>query len=287
MIIRIINSKNIKPVGLILLLLTTSGFAELAIAAGQLMVAPTRIIFEARDRTAQVSLVNSGNEAETFRLEFVRKRMTENGQFQDVVSPQEGERFSDTMIRFSPRQVTLPPGQSQTIRLILRKKANLEAGEYRSHLLFKTIPKTSSSSIESVGSKDGKNLSIELTPALGISIPVIVRHGKTNADITIDGIKPLFDKKLKKQMVEFVLGRSGNQSVYGDLSVNLIKSNGTTYNLARVNGISVYSPNKSRKIRLVIYPPKNVSLKDGKLVVVYTKPADAGGAIMAKGSSNL
>lgn len=251
------------------------------------MVAPTRIIFEARDRTAQVSLVNSGTEEETFRLEFVRKRMTDDGQFLDVDKPIEGELFSDQMIRFSPRQVTLPPGQSQTIRLILRKKANLQAGEYRSHLLFRTIPKTGNSSIEAASNKDGKNLSIELTPALGISIPVIVRHGKTSVDVSVRNIKTIYDKRLKKQVAEFVLERGGNQSVYGDLSVNLIKSNGTTYNLARVNGISVYSPNKSRKIRMVIYPPKNVSLKDGKLVVVYTKPADAGGAIMAKGDSDL
>jgi len=287
MTIGIMKSINIKSTGLAIILLSITGYADLALAAGQLMVAPTRIIFEARDRTAQVSLVNSGTEQETFRLEFVRKRMTQDGQFLDVDTPLEGELFSDQMIRFSPRQVTLPPGQSQTIRLILRKKANLQAGEYRSHLLFRTIPKTGSSSIESASNKDNKNLSIELTPALGISIPVIVRHGKTSADVNISNIKPLYDKRLKKQVVEFVLGRNGNESVYGDLSVNLIKSNGTTYNLARVNGISVYSPNKSRKIRMVVYPPKGVSIKDGKLVVVYAKPADAGGAIMAKGSSDL
>ena len=281
---RKIKSTSLIPLFLLVLALV---YTELTRAAGQLMVAPTRIIFEARDRTAQVSLVNSGTETETFRLEFVRKRMTETGQFLDVDKPLADERFSDGMIRFSPRQVTLPPGQSQTIRLILRKKANLEAGEYRSHLLFKTIPKTSASSIESVGNKDGKNLSIELKPSLGISIPVIVRHGKTTSAVSIDGIKRFYDKKQKKQVVEFVLSRNGNESVYGDLSVNLIKSNGTTYNLARMNGISVYSPNSMRKVRMVIYLPKNVSLKEGKLVIVYTKPADAGGAIMAKGSSDL
>jgi len=287
MTIRIMNSINIKSSSLAILLLFTIGYAERALAAGQLMVAPTRIIFEARDRTAQVSLVNSGTEEETFRLEFVRKRMTDDGQFLDVDTPLEGELFSDQMIRFSPRQVTLPPGQSQTIRLILRKKANLQAGEYRSHLLFRTIPKTGSSSIESATNKDSKNLSIELTPALGISIPVIVRHGKTSADIDVTNIKYFYDNRLKKQLIEFELGRKGNESVYGDISVNLIKSDGTTYNLARVNGISVYSPNKLRKIRMVVYPPKGISIKDGKLVVVYAKPADAGGAIMAKGSSDL
>ena len=281
------TSKSFKHIFIGALVLLALAYAELGHAAGQLMVAPTRIIFEPRDRTAQVSLVNSGTEEETFRLEFVRKRMTEDGQFLDVDSPLEGEKFADGMIRFSPRQVTLPPGQSQTIRLILRKQANLAAGEYRSHLLFKTVPKTSSSSIESVGDKEGTNLSIELTPALGISIPIIVRHGQTKADVSIDGIKQFYDKKLKKEIVEFVLNRSGNQSVYGDLSINLIKANGTTYNLARMNGISVYSPNEKRKVHMVIYPPKNVSLKDGQLVIVYTQSVGSGGAIMAKGSAGL
>ena len=38
------------------------------------------------------------------------------------VDENEPGMYSDEMVRFSPRQVTLEPGQSQTVRLLLRKK---------------------------------------------------------------------------------------------------------------------------------------------------------------------
>jgi P pilus assembly chaperone PapD len=252
-------------------------------AAGQLMVAPTRIIFEARDRTAKVNLVNNGQETATYRLEFTRKRMTKDGKFLDVDKPLPGELFCDQMIRFSPRQVTLPPGQSQTIRLILRKPANLAAGEYRSHLLFRSIPKTSTSSIESIDKKKSEKLKIELTPVLGISIPVIVRHGKTEATVSIDDIV-LGKSQNNQPAVRFSLKREGNASVYGDLSVTFIKADGKNMTLSKANGISVYSPNSERIVALPLYIPKGVSLHSGKLVIEYKRPVEQGGGLLAKQS---
>jgi len=251
------------------------------LAAGQLMVAPTRIIFEARDRTAKVNLVNNGTETATYRLEFTRKRMTKDGNFIDVDKPLPGELFCDEMIRFSPRQVTLPPGQSQTIRLILRKPANLAAGEYRSHLLFKAIPKTESSSIEALDQKKANKLTIELTPVVGISIPVIVRHGDTSATVSIDNIV-MGKTKNNQPAISFALKREGNQSVYGDLSVTYIKADGAKLTLSKANGISVYSPNAERVVALQLYIPKGVKLSGGQLLVEYKRPAEQGGGLIAK-----
>ena len=257
-----------------------------SLAAGQLMVAPTRVIFEARDRTAKVSLVNNGTETATYRLEFTRKRMTKDGNFVDVDKPIEGELFCDEMIRFSPRQVTLPPGQSQTIRLILRKPANLATGEYRSHLLFKSIPTSQSSSIESLDDKKDDKLRIELTPVLGISIPVIVRHGKTEATVSIDNI--IMGKTPNNQpAIQFSLKRVGNQSIYGDLSVSFEKTDGETITLSKANGISVYSPNAERSVALPLYTPKGIQLKGGKLIVTYSLPAEQGSGLIAKQTLDL
>lgn len=255
-------------------------------AAGELMVAPTRIIFEARDRTAKVNLVNNGTETATYRLEFTRKRMTEDGRFVDVDRPLPGEKFCDQMIRFSPRQVTLPPGQSQTIRLILRKPANLEPGEYRSHLLFRSIPKSSSSSIESIDKKKSSQLKIELTPVLGISIPVIVRHGKTEATVSIDKIS-IVKSRQNRLFTRFALQRDGNQSVYGDLSVDLITKDGKKINLSKANGISVYTPNSIRMVTLPLYLPKGVNLQGGELQIEYHLPVEQGGGLLAKKSQAI
>ena len=42
------------------------------------------------------------------------------------------------MIRYAPRRVTVPPGGSQQIRILLRRPRDLEPGEYRSHLWIVT-----------------------------------------------------------------------------------------------------------------------------------------------------
>lgn len=159
-------------------------FTPAAHALGELLVSPTRLIFEKHTRTASVSIVNAGNETKTYRIQFVERRMTPEGGFEEVKQAKPGEQFSSKMIRFSPRQVVLQPGQAQAIRLMLRKPAKLADGEYRSHLLFRAIPKANTSSLAKLS--DSKSISIKLTPIIGISIPVIVRHGQVSAAIQVE-----------------------------------------------------------------------------------------------------
>ena len=100
-----------------------------------LLVTPSRVVFEDRTRTAQVTLVNKGSETATYRISFIRQNMTEDGKFVPAEKDESG-LYSDTMVRYSPRQITLSPGQSQVVRLMLRKPKNLPDGEYRSHMLL-------------------------------------------------------------------------------------------------------------------------------------------------------
>ncbi|UCB55242.1 MAG: molecular chaperone, partial [Thiotrichales bacterium] len=144
-------------------------------AAAQLMISPTRVVFEGTERSKQVNLINNGSDVGRFRISFVRRKMLESGQ---IEAAEEGEpgMYSDDMVRFAPRQVTLQPGQSQTVRLMLRKKSGLEDGEYRSHLMFQSLPDSSSSNIEELASDNAKGVSVQLIPVVGITIPVIVRQ---------------------------------------------------------------------------------------------------------------
>ena len=40
------------------------------------------------------------------------------------------------LVRYSPRQVELAPGEVQTVRIQIRKPEGLKDGEYHSHLVF-------------------------------------------------------------------------------------------------------------------------------------------------------
>ena len=108
-------------------------------AMGQLMVSPTRVVFEGSDRSKQINLVNNGAETARYRISLVRRNMNADGKIVAVDENEPG-MYADEMVRFSPRQVTLAPGQSQTVRLMLRKKSGTADGEYRSHMLFQSLP---------------------------------------------------------------------------------------------------------------------------------------------------
>ena len=158
-------------------------------AAGDLAASPTRIVFEGGVRKAKVSLLNTSSEPNTYRIELVRKRMTESGEYQDVVEPGPGELFSDRMIRFSPRHVVLPPGRPQLVRLLLRRPAELADGEYLSYLRFTAVPSLEGQGVESILRQGEQEMSIKLIPVMSISIPIIVRQGRISGVASISELE--------------------------------------------------------------------------------------------------
>ncbi len=212
---------------------------------GGVLVAPTRVVFEGRDRNAELSLVNTGTETTTYRIEFLRLRMLDDGSFETVETPVEGERFSGELVRYSPRQVTLEPGVPQTVRLQLRLPADLEPAEYRSHLLFRALPPSTGT----VGRSETptRDIDIRLTALYGITIPVIVRHGDLSASVRIESARMDADG----EHVIVRLERSGERSVYGDL---LLSRAGDDAALSRMKGMAIYTPNAGRTVRVRIDP---------------------------------
>lgn len=270
----------------LVLALFFSAFYSNAYAGASLAISPTRIIFEGRTRTTSVSLINNGGSAATFRISFERKRMTEQGDIKNIKKPKTGELFADQMIRFSPRQISLAPGQVQVVRLLLRKPPGLETGEYRSHMLFREIPPDRSSSINT--KKSGKKkLSIQIIPVIGLSIPIIVRHGKTEASVKLTNLK-LHRIKGKPGSAKLTLKaiRDGNQSVYGDFTIYHNPGNRKEkLVVSKSNGLAIYTPNKSRNLSFKVQTPKGVSLDQGNLEVVYQTQPDKGDKLIA--SANL
>lgn len=250
-------------------------------AASQLMVTPTRIIFDGNTRSAKVTVINTGDESGTYRMSFINKRMTEDGKFEEIKETKDGELFSDKLVRFSPRQVVLEPGKSQIVRLSLRKPSKLAEGEYRSHLLFKAIPKDAGTSIKEAVKTD--KISIKLTPIISITIPVIVRHGKTTAEANIASVSfNAADKKNPKPFLSMKINRTGNQSIYGDMLAEFIEDGGTSSVVAQINGVAIYSPNKSRTLDLPLTIPPGLNLKNGVINVFYRSPQDKGGKVLSQ-----
>jgi P pilus assembly chaperone PapD len=262
--------------------------ALVAPAHAGLMLYPTRVVFEKNQRAAQIELINDGDKPATYRISLVNRRMTEDGRFEAADSAAPGEHFADGMLRFSPRQVTLEPGTAQTVRLMLRKPAELLEGEYRSHLQFEKLPDVEgSASIENQGQgANGKGIGVVLNVLVGASVPVIVRHGAVSANV---GLTHLVLKKDEAQhpLLALQFEREGSSSVYGDLSVTFTPRGGKPQVLARADGLAVYTPNRVRQAALPLELPKGMELAHGMLEVSYRDRPEAGGKLLAQANLEL
>lgn len=235
-----------------------------------LMLHPTRVIFEGRTRSKTIELMNKSNTSKTYRLEFVNRKMTENGKIV-IAEPQEkGELFAEQLVRFSPRQVTLAPGATQTVRLMLRKPANLENGEYRSHLQFNRIADISDSSdIENITKISKSGMSFELQTLVSVAIPVMVRHGELVESATIPELN-LTQSPTKNTNLTFSIHRTGNSSTYGNLTATFLPKDGSdSFILGKKDGVSVYIPNKQRHISMPLTWPDRKKPIDGRIELTY------------------
>ena len=253
-----------------LTLLCFGSVQSVAIAGANLMITPTRVVFDENMRTAQVTLINNGDESGDFRISFINQNMTADGKFEAVAEGEPG-MYANSMVRYSPRQITLPAGQSQVVRLMLRKPRELASGEYRSHMLFQTLPKSSKSSVENITKKDDKTISVEIVPIVGISIPVIVRHGKLESTLKLENAQFIpADEASPTPRIAVDMQRSGNESIYGDFrAIFTPNDGGPAVVIAIANGVAVYTPNTLRQFFLPVKVPAEVSLNKGSVRIVF------------------
>ena len=268
---------------------TASAAGELP-GVGDLLVAPTRVILEGRVRSAEVSLINIGSHTATYRVSFTHLRMTESGELKEIEKPEEGAPFADNLIRYSPREITLESNVAQVVRMQIRLPASLPEGEYRSHLLFRAVPPESAAperSIEkAVSETAAAGFSVRLIPIYGVSIPVIVRHGSTPATASLAEAVYRPAQGDEPPLLECKLGRSGNQSIYGNLTVKFLPASGTPRVVGVMNGVAVYTPNSFRIVRVPLQPAPGVVLGHGRLQVVFSK-AEANGERLAETAVSL
>jgi len=236
-------------------------------AGGGFRVTPTRVVFEQGFRSAELTLVNTGSEPTTYRISLTRMRMSDDGAIAEVADLLPGETCADSLVRFSPRQVDLEPGVPQTVRMQLRKPANLPSGEYRSHLVFRALPSLES---EAGGPGGTRGVSIALRPAFGAAIPVIVRHGETAATVDIAGVE------LRRRpdaeggpCLALELRRAGSRSVYGDLMVTFAPRGGRPRMAGGLRGLAVYTPNPVRRVLVPLRADGPIDWAAGTFQVDY------------------
>ncbi len=262
-----------KPLSLLAGLLLPVLLASNAYAS--LLISPTRLTFGDRERSAKVFLMNTSSETKTYRLEFQEQRQLPDGRYQSLKESElAGFNTASRMLRFSPRQVTLGPGERQQVRIAVRRPKDLAPGEYRSHLLLAALP----------GNKDRKQtegVGIQLNLRLSFSIPVIVRAGGLDAAAEFGPVELYQDAgSAKPDGMSFALNRSGLHSTFGNLKAFwLPHQGGEEHHVATLNNVSVFHENEQRLVRLSFHDPIT---QDGTLRLIYEGDDEFGGRTLAE-----
>lgn len=241
-------------------------------AQGDLLITPRRVVFEGNKRSMDLNLANTGKDTATYAISLVQIRMTEAGAFETITEPDPGQLFADQYIRFFPRSVTLGPNEAQVVKVQVVRANQLTPGEYRSHFYFRAVPKPKPLG-EAEKAKDSTSISVVLTPIFGITIPVIIRVGEPSVNLTLSDLKLNIVNDTTASF-SLLLNRAGNMSVYGDLTVYHISTQGKETKVGIANGIAVYTPNTTRRFQLNLNSVSGVDYHSGTLRAVFSAPSD-------------
>ncbi len=248
-------------------------FPILSRAQGDLLITPRRIVFEGNKQREEITLANTGQDTAYYSISFLQYKMTDDGSFKEITEPENGQMFADQYVRFFPRSVELAPGESQVVRMQLRRMPNMADGEYRSHLYFRAVPEEKPLGEDDIMT-DSSAIGIRLTPIFGISIPVIARIGNLSSKVALSDLTIQKDEK-EPPVLKIVINREGNQSVYGDLNVDYVTPDGEKIEIGIVKGIAVYTPNLLRRFSMALTIPEGIDLGKGKLLVRYSSANEA------------
>lgn len=237
-----------------------------ATAQGDLLISPLRVTFEGNKKSQEINLANVGKDTATFAVSVVDYRMNGDGSFEQITVPDSGQNFAGPYIRFFPRKVTLAPNEAQVVKLQVVKTAQMANGEYRSHLYFRAVP--DEKPLGETPKQDTSGISISLKPIFGITIPVIIRVGENDANVTLSDLSFTLSGDTAKLTMN--LNRTGMMSVYGDLKVDYVSPSGKKTQVKIVKGVGVYTPIPVRRFSMELDADKKADYRKGKLHVTYT-----------------
>jgi len=268
------NSYLLGMIVSLFLLALTSG-----IARADITLTPMRVVFEGRDRSATIELINTTNNTNTYRLKWLTMKMGETGRYSMTPSDPNDPYSFDKMVMFTPRQVTIEPHGHQTIRLSLRRPADLPNGEYRAHLSMVRLAKQGPDKPD----PKANSLTMDVQVNLGFSVPVIVRSGD-DKDLKISLGNPKLGVQENKgraptPRLEIDVNRdAGKFSTYGTLRVFWQPKQGKEKEIGAASNVALYPELQTRRVPI----PLKAAPDSGTLRIVYEGKYESEGKTWAE-----
>lgn len=245
-------------------------------AFANLLISPLQVVMEGRDRSAHITLVNNGSETNTYRIlweQFVQVDKLGGyapyfeAEKYNVVEP-EGARHLKDFAVFSPRQITLAPGEKQTVRIAVRRPKDLALGEHKSHLKFQVLPKTSPNDVRQSDELKQSEVKFGARVNASFSIPVIYRVGDYDVDVAIQTPRFTVNESTGKLIVHVPLTRSGLHGAIGEVSVYYTPNGGAESLIGSLGNANLFPELTSREVSV---PTRLSGLNPGSIRIVYQK----------------
>jgi fimbrial chaperone protein len=221
-------------------------FAASNIARADLTITPTRIVFEDRDRFATVTLVNTGKKSRTYEMSWRFFKMQEEGTPYAPVEVSPTAFDVSKYVVFSPRRVTLEPGGKQSVRLALRRPADVPPGDYHGHLAFAALPDEESEEDSDPAAAKKARASVRIN--VGYTIPVIIRSGKEDVKAIIDQISVNINPTNNLPVIRVPVRREGGAySVLGYLYAFHVGADGKEELIGEISNAHIF-PEIARRV---------------------------------------
>lgn len=212
-----------------------------------------RIYLDDDNRNNSFILFNREIESQECKLTLGHNNFDNNGNMTKHQANKLPDNSAKNWIRFSPKRFTLTTARSQTVRFTMRRKAKAKAAEYRSYLII---------DCGAIQAEDPTKR-VSITPKLIHNIPIIVRMGKLDADISFS------DFKLEGNDLIFKILRSGTRSIYGNIA---LFNKETGKSLSSQSGLSIYPESSNTEFYL---STKGVPIEN--LIIKFSENKNYGG----------
>ncbi|MGH1456976.1 MAG: hypothetical protein ACRBDI_09365 [Alphaproteobacteria bacterium] len=220
-----------------------SPFIAVHNSSASILITPTQVVLEDRDRFAVVTLVNNGREVKSYEIGWKAMEMIGgNGGYKDAEYG-EGDFDLSQYIVFSPRRVTLVPGAKQKIRLALRRPESIPDGDYHTHLMFKSLPNVVDDTLVAL-EKDHAEASVRIN--VNYTIPVVLRVGQADYSASIGQMEMVRNTQSGALEAKIPVVRDGKYSVLGWLKLYHISADGVEELVGEVSNANLFSEIQNR-----------------------------------------
>lgn len=223
-----------------------------------ILITPTQVVFDDRERFADVTLANTSDKSQSYELSWVLFNMTEGKGTYSAVEVKPKFDMSE-FIRFTPRRVTLPPSAKQKVRLRFSRPADIPNGDYHVHLKFKAVP----SDISPMDQPVEKSL-VQVPINISYTIPVVVRIGEAQSQVSLGQIALDRDQNTGQLQMDLPVERGdGVYSVLGYIRVYHDAGDGNEILVGEISNANLF-PEISKRVFSV---PLKTEITGGSLRV--------------------